>query len=625
MFAESQSQCGSDSDSVMVSPNEKEYGNQTTHSTLSESLSQLCSQSESHSKPHSQSQSESEPERRVEGEIFVNDIDRIITVAATTATTAAVDVKGSIDTMIGSDCMGEIFTFLTLAELGSVIVRISKQWKHIVETSMPKRNDECEFDLCGTSYASIMAYFNRVESPISRRHIGTVSYCCRGYGSIIMSTHEESIFVSRLVSSLRGLSNLHTLQLRYMTIQPGGLGNICDALCHHPSLTHLEVGGCNIEDKDADSLGQFIESNRVVTKLKIDPCAISSRGIEIFLPTLRHNTTLSSLSLAGFFLHPTAVHMLAQVLSMNTSLTELSLCRCSTLFPDDVTQLCQSIAKNESLKSIGLSMIHSNGASGQALSEMIRHNSTITQLDISSNWLGAQELRAILKAITTNSTIRTLNIDDNDLAGEAISALADMLTHNSTLTDLNLWLLSKERNEWDIFLNGLRHNHSITKIGLQHDKITMDELRSLVSMLTDSNHPSSIKSISLASCQFRDDDSLDPITDLIKHRNCHLTSLSVTPLEITSSGLSAILSALHDNTSLRVLKLMADDLRFTTKLGDQLIALAQSNTTLTQLTLPTLAVPNGIIQLFHTVAKSYTASSSYRNVDLLRSFQSFCR
>ena len=73
-----------------------------------------------------------------------------------------------------------------------------------------------------------------------------------------------------------------------------------------------------------------------------------------------------------------------------------------------------------------------------ALAEVIQHNSTITELDLSQNHLGDGDCTALAEAIKHNSTITQLNLSDNSLGRSDCTALAEAIKHNSTIKQLNL-------------------------------------------------------------------------------------------------------------------------------------------------------------------------------------------
>ena len=478
---------------------------------------------------------------------------------------------------IGNDCIGQIFTFLTLNELGSVIARASKQWQHIVETSMPKCDEECSGDFEDEDFDFIITALDQLQSPIGRRHMGAAYFGSRIRWDFF---HEDkmSILAPRLTSSLVVPSSLHTLGLNKAALSSDDFGKMFTALHRHSTLTRLDLSGNRFDDDDiTQSLAELIRHNRAITTLRVDDCKISPSGMIHILSALQPTTTLETLDLSESALHSSSFDILAQVLSTNTSLTQLRLGDCSIRF-DDLKVLCRLIASNQSLKSLDLNFNHFGDECGEPLSEMIRHNSALTHLDIGGDRIRTNGMQMILDAVSSNSTIKTLDIGRSHLDGECASALVNILTRNSTLTELIL-VETMEGMDWKSLFVGLRQNRSIMKVDLSCNKFTADDIRSLISLVTDSDHPSSIRSIDLSYSSLSDE-SISLIADVLKHRNCELASLMLSYNMMTLTGFEAMLSALHHNTSLTEVDLSSNRFKMNDHLVGQLLALAQSNTTL---------------------------------------------
>ena len=476
---------------------------------------------------------------------------------------------------IGNDCIGQIFTFLTLSELGSVIARASKQWQHIVEAGMPMRDDVCTPIPDDENLNALLTGIEQVQSRIGRRHIGTVLFRST-FRSCILS----EMLTLKMCSTLSVSSNLHTFCLRTNSANSGGFGKIFTALHHHSTLTHIDVSHNRFNEDDAKMFRQLIHHNRIVTTLKADYCQISSIGMVNILSPLQRNTTLRTLSLNGSFFDSTVSNALIQVLSINTSLTELELGYCSIQL-NGLKILWQSISDNRALKSLRLRSNQFGPESGLLLGEVIRHNSALTYLDISGNCIRANGMQIILNAVSSNSTIEALDIGRNRFGSECTSALVNMLTRNSTLTELELGR-NIEQMDWKSLFAGLRQNRSITKIDFSHNEMTADNIRSLVSLVTDSDHPSPIRSIDLSNNLLKGD-AVYLLAAMLSHRNCELTSLMLSYTGMTSTGVETILSALHHNTSLTTIDVSGNNLESDDHLVGQLLALAKSNSRITVL------------------------------------------
>jgi Ran GTPase-activating protein (RanGAP) involved in mRNA processing and transport len=87
------------------------------------------------------------------------------------------------------------------------------------------------------------------------------------------------------------------------------------------------------------------------------------------------------------------------------------------------------ISKNEQLVEFG-------GIEG--LLNLLRHNSSVTRLDLSGLYIGAEGAKAVAEAIKLNSTLHTINLWYNSIGDEGAKAVAEALKVNSTLQTIDL-------------------------------------------------------------------------------------------------------------------------------------------------------------------------------------------
>ena len=99
-----------------------------------------------------------------------------------------------------------------------------------------------------------------------------------------------------------------------------------------------------------------------------------------------------------------------------------------------------------------------------ALAEAIKHNSTITQLNLERNGLGTRDCTALAEVIKHNLTVRQLDLARNEPCTGDRTALAEAIKHNSTITQLNLAI----RDLVDTMIGAFR---STRQRNVTHDQI----------------------------------------------------------------------------------------------------------------------------------------------------------
>jgi Ran GTPase-activating protein (RanGAP) involved in mRNA processing and transport len=87
------------------------------------------------------------------------------------------------------------------------------------------------------------------------------------------------------------------------------------------------------------------------------------------------------------------------------------------------------ISKNEQLVEFG-------GIEG--LLNLLRHNSSVTRLDLSGLYIGDEGAKAVAEALKVNSTLQTIDLVGNSIGDEGAKAVAEALTLNSTLQTIGL-------------------------------------------------------------------------------------------------------------------------------------------------------------------------------------------
>ena len=72
------------------------------------------------------------------------------------------------------------------------------------------------------------------------------------------------------------------------------------------------------------------------------------------------------------------------------------------------------------------------------LAEALKTNTTVTELGLSDNNLGAEGAAALANALQTNTTLKVLHLTHNNLGADGVAALANALNINTTLSTLVL-------------------------------------------------------------------------------------------------------------------------------------------------------------------------------------------
>ena len=98
-----------------------------------------------------------------------------------------------------------------------------------------------------------------------------------------------------------------------------------------------------------------------------------------------------------------------------------------------------------------------------------------------SNSIGNEGAIAISESLKLNHSIININLDDNNIGNEGVIAISEALKHNHTITEIDLSENYNIGNEGAIAISeGLKHNHTITNINLGSNKIDDQRTMNLI-------------------------------------------------------------------------------------------------------------------------------------------------
>ena len=124
----------------------------------------------------------------------------------------------------------------------------------------------------------------------------------------------------------------------------------------------------------------------------------------------------------------------------------------------DVVLLCEVLKVNSTLTKLDLISNYIGPEGATNLAEGLKMNSTLTELYLSDNDIGDQGATSLAEALEMNSTLTVLHLCENGIGDQGATGLAKALRVNSTLTALDL----RENNIGETVLSELHY--------LQHDR-----------------------------------------------------------------------------------------------------------------------------------------------------------
>ena len=259
---------------------------------------------------------------------------------------------------------------------------------------------------------------------------------------------------------LKHNSSLKKLDLSGNTFDQHTLQALTDMLPCNNSLTELSIAALKVAGSHTTDMTEHIAvglaQNHSVKRLDISKNEITSVGAVNIFRALVNNTTLESLHMSFNMLQSTPNSQSLTTSSSNTS----SLSPPSQL----LAQPTPALSTTNCLP-LSPSPTPHDGGVGAAMADMLSHNSTLTELNLSERdftpGLTPQSYVSMFKAVKHNSSLKKLDTGNIKFDQAASEALADMLSCNHSLTELYIECCDCQPKA---LARGLLHNTTLTKV-----------------------------------------------------------------------------------------------------------------------------------------------------------------
>ena len=260
--------------------------------------------------------------------------------------------------------------------------------------------------------------------------------------------------------------------------------------------------------------------------------------------------------------------LLSRSLGSNLQITKLDLSYCALgYFFCECSALAEAIKHNSTITQLNLLWCELGTGDFTALAEAIKHNSIITELNLSANELGPGDCTALAEAIKHNSTITRLDLTYNKLGTGDCTALAEAIKHNSTITQLDLSWNKLGSGDCTGLAEAIKRNSTITQLDLSGNELGSGNPAALAEAI---KHNSTITQLDLSNNQLGTGDPT-ALADAIKH-NSTIIQLDLSNNQLGTGDCTALAEAIRHNSALTKLNLSHNDFN-----ADDVIALAEAS------------------------------------------------
>ena len=370
--------------------------------------------------------------------------------------------------------------------------------------------------------------------------------------------------VEHLVSVIKNNSHLEQLYLSYNDFK-SSVSAILKALKENSRLHILHLNGNVMTEEAAEDLANVIKNNTHLKQLSI---ANNKLGVSaaVILQALTKTSKLECLNLNGSNLTGQVVEHLVSVIKNNSHLEQLYLS--SNDFKSSVSTILKALKENSRLSILHLNDNVMTEEAAEDLADVIKNNTHLKQLCIKNNKLGVSAA-VILQALRRTSSLKVLNLNGSNLTEQLVGDLINVIRNNLNLEEL---YLSNNDLHSSVFviLQALKENSELEILNLSSNNVTGLVVKDLISVIKFS---SNLQQLAL------------------ENNNLQLSSIM-------------ILQALKENCKLKVLNLDSNNMNGL--VSKDLASVIKNNPSLEELHLSENNLKSSVIMIFHALKETST-------------------
>ena len=276
-----------------------------------------------------------------------------------------------------------------------------------------------------------------------------------------------------------------------------GAKKLAIALKDNRTLTTLDISRNNIGVDGAQAIAAGLENNKTLITLNIYSNNIGDGGAVAIAGVLNSMEALTTLNISSNDIGDTGAIALAGALRNNTNL-EILYINYNNISSTGTQAIAKALEGNTTLTTLDISDNNIGDGGAVAIAGVLNSMKALTTLNISSNNIGPKGALAIVRVLKVNTTLTNLDIGVNTIGladtelevSEFMEALRTLLKKNITLTQLNIMRNNFNKNNLggeimaDVLEDVLKHNITLTSINIAGNRISVDEVKKILSGLT---------------------------------------------------------------------------------------------------------------------------------------------
>ncbi|CAM9272607.1 unnamed protein product [Discosporangium mesarthrocarpum] len=288
---------------------------------------------------------------------------------------------------------------------------------------------------------------------------------------------EEVIIVDTLLEDGKHGSDLPHLCLDrhliensgHSALDPKGLEDVL--ACVRKSKRKINRLSLMFNKTQAQGVGNFLKTDRSITEVCILCEGTTPQSIDAVAQALRENDNVRKVLLGGRELGEEAALSLGGVLQVTRSLEELTLFHCS-LGDQGVMNISEGLGANDTLRYLDLNYCSMGDEGAKQLGRSLRSHPKLSCLNLRGNLIGEQGAEQLAAALRFCPLLSELHLGCNLVGNRGAAALANALMLNKSIKSLGL-SMNKVTDEGGIaFAVALGMNSTIRLLNLRRNNLS---------------------------------------------------------------------------------------------------------------------------------------------------------
>ena len=436
--------------------------------------------------------------------------------------------------------------------------------------------------------------------------------------------------VRRLVKVIQVNTTLRSLDISHNTTSDDGMSSISDCLKINATLSKLNLSNNKITDEVVKMFSEAIQINTTLQDINMSSNNITDEGAKRLAEAIKVNTTLKELNISKNWISKEGVMRIVEACTINRTLHKLvcthnnlsksglaaineyirkenavqifeaswnSLCSKNnqlafktTFELLDVQQKLQSDYDNikeelwyvdeitdpkyvRKFLQCSLDMQHVNVTGTVTTDDQmlifcdcLMNNSTLTELNLSSNKITDEGVRRLVKAIQVNTTLRSLDISHNTTSDDGMSSISDCLKINATLSKLNLSNNKITDEVVKMFSEAIQINTTLQDINMSSNNITDEGAKRLAEAIKVNT---TLKELNISKNWISKEGVMRIVEACTINRTLH--KLVCTHNNLSKSGLATINEYIRKENAVQIFEASYNTVIVSSRCGSQLV------------------------------------------------------